>query len=252
MFSRHTHNFLFASFCFLFFSFSAICKKKEDISDHRIVRLNLPTKKIETLISIYKKPAVKIDNYYYWYDNFSIHQTQGAYSGYILDGPYEEFLFPGNNLLIKGNIKNGLKSGYWVSFYENGNIQETSYWNKGKLERQKAYYDTNAILVKTENYYRNRLNGKIIEYKADTIWKVIVYKNGKKIESTHDKRSQRSPKIFFKKKKSSNASLAPIMKAKSSTNINKASLVPPGMKNDTSKHKRNIWLNVRSFFNIRK
>ena len=91
--------------------------------------------------------------YYYWYDNKAVHETQGAYSGYVLDGDYKEFSYPTNNLVKKGSFRKGLKHGNWIEWNKDGTIKETSTWKKGILNGNKSYYNDSGAIKKTEKYH---------------------------------------------------------------------------------------------------
>ena len=67
------------------------------------------------------------------------------------------------------NSNEVIKDGVLKSYYENGNLQETSYYKDGKLEGiQIAYYENGSL--KSESTYKNgKLNGMVKSY----------YENGK-------------------------------------------------------------------------
>jgi len=75
---------------------------------------------------------VKPDLFYYWYSANAIHSTQGGFSGQLLNGQYSEY-YLNKNLKQQGFFKNGLKSGVWKTWNEDGTLKATSTWEKGRL-----------------------------------------------------------------------------------------------------------------------
>ncbi len=142
--------------------------KDKYISDHRTIHIASANRQIDAVYTMHKNIKTDIANIYFWCDNTSIHQTPGNYSGHLLDGTYTEYYFPGNNLCSKGEYRNGLKTGIWISWLENGKLKETSYWKKGKLTDERCIYDESGKIVRTENYKNGLLNGNVIEITKDT------------------------------------------------------------------------------------
>jgi hypothetical protein len=108
----------------------AIAQKLPDF-DMNKVRITLPDKIIVTGIeptvsSIASKPKA----FYYWYSAGAVHQTQGGYSGKLLDGQYSEY-YPDRNLKQQGNFKKGLKVGLWKNWADDGTLLSISRWKHG-------------------------------------------------------------------------------------------------------------------------
>lgn len=140
-------------YIFILLSFeNSLAQKGYKISDSRRVYITPVDKKIEAFVNMNKKPKTHKGNIYYWYDNTTIQQTQGGYSGYLLDGQYLEYLYPSNKLSIKGNFRSGLKNGLWMSWYANGKLKEQVEWKKGKLNGIKYSFDTTGKVTKIEIY----------------------------------------------------------------------------------------------------
>ncbi len=157
----------------------SIAQKEFEISNHQNISINTPSSKIRAVINTDNKKSRKIRmKRYYWYDNTSVHETIGGYSGYLLDGEYTEFTYPGNELSASGQFKNGLKSGNWITWNENHTLKEKSSWKNGELNGKRYSYDTNGSLVLVENYKRGKLNGKSVRYTLDSA-KISHYKHGK-------------------------------------------------------------------------
>ena len=75
-----------------------------------------------------KSVHAKKDLFYAWYQANAIHSTQGGYSGKLLNGLYTEY-YQNKNLKEQGTYKNGLKTGSWRDWKEDGTLL---YQHKGK------------------------------------------------------------------------------------------------------------------------
>jgi len=96
------------------------------------VRINESDKMILAEIHPVDDPHTKPDLFYYWYSANAIHATQGGFSGQLLNGQYSEY-YLNKNLRQQGFFKNGLKSGIWKTWNEDGTLKATSTWEKGRL-----------------------------------------------------------------------------------------------------------------------
>lgn len=121
---------------------------------YRKIYLSQGEKKVEAGIALNEQTKTREENTYYWYDNNTIHQTQGSYSGYLLDGEYNEYTYPENKLAAQGQYKKGLKNNKWIYWYENGNIRLVENWKKGKLNGEKRLYAINGQVERTEHYHK--------------------------------------------------------------------------------------------------
>lgn len=118
----------------------------------RKIYLTPPGKKIEGTIILKTKIKPNSKSLYYWFDQAKIHTTQGAYSGYLLDGDYIEFSYPENNILLKGNFKRGLKHGMWIGWYSNGIIKSMNRWSNGSLNGTQKDFDSTGQLLSVQNF----------------------------------------------------------------------------------------------------
>lgn len=117
-------------FLFCLLGYTATAQKLPDF-DLNKVRITLPDKIIaaglEPFVSgISAKPNV----FYYWYSAGAVHQTQGGYSGKLLDGPYTEY-YLNRSLKQQGVFKKGLKVGIWKNWAENGTLLSVTRWKHG-------------------------------------------------------------------------------------------------------------------------
>ena len=67
---------------------------------------------------------------YYWYSGNAIHITQGGFSGKPLNGLYNAY-YLNKNLKQQGNFKNGLKTGLWKEWKDDGMMSGRHRWNNG-------------------------------------------------------------------------------------------------------------------------
>jgi len=95
--------------------------------------------------SIYdgKNPKVSQDKRYYYYSLNNILNSNGGYTGNVLNGEYTATSRAGQ-LLKKGIFKKGLKDGKWIVWEPNGNIQQITLWKNGNIKSKQVY--KNGIL----------------------------------------------------------------------------------------------------------
>jgi hypothetical protein len=101
--------------------------------------------------SIYlSRPTVKpeVNRFYFWFDSRHVHWNQGAWHGYLLHGPYRVFL-PGGQLTQAGQHEQGLKSGEWKEWREDGTIKRVERWQKGELHGQSFHVINDSITIGT-------------------------------------------------------------------------------------------------------
>ena len=110
-------------------------------------------------ISIRTRPGV----YYTWYLRNGFASTQGGYEGMLLDGPYTKMLRD-NTLLEKGQFREGLKNGQWVTWHPSGSIEATRRWNQGKRQGSQSSYDTRGMLQQSQSFRKGKQHGEETVY----------------------------------------------------------------------------------------
>jgi len=116
---------------FCFFGYVASAQHLPDYGLDK-VRINEPGQSIVAeLAPISASPSAKPGLYYFWYNSGAIHETQGGYSGRLLNGQYTAFYLT-KNLKEQGIFKKGLKDGLWKSWREDGSLLATVTWKHGK------------------------------------------------------------------------------------------------------------------------
>lgn len=114
-------------------SCSAIAQKIPDLGLNKI-RITYPDKTVQAeIVPVSSDPAIRSDRYYYWYSANQIKNTQGGFSGRLLNGSYSEFYLT-KGLKEQGAFRNGLKTGVWNNWDEKGELQQTFTWSKGVKE----------------------------------------------------------------------------------------------------------------------
>ncbi len=126
----------------------------------------------------------KQDKTYYWFKGGAIHNTQGGTTGKLLNESFIK-MYHSNQLAEQGTFKDGLKVGLWKTWYPNGIIETTQYWNDGHKTGAYSHYNDNGILLEKGKYKKDIKSGQWIDCtRKDT----VVYKNGivlvKKIKPT--------------------------------------------------------------------
>lgn len=92
---------------------------------------------------------------YYWYKSDKILETDGGYSGKLLNGDYKEY-YPSKNLKTQGTFKNGLKHGEWKSWYDEGKLKEITHSKKGVLHGTYEIFDIEGQPSLESNYKKGR------------------------------------------------------------------------------------------------
>jgi len=121
-------------FCFIFTG--AYAQKLPDYRSDR-VRITQTDQNIVAELapetSLFK---AKSNLHYYWYSSNVIHDTQGGYSGRLLNGAYSTF-YLSKSLKEQGNFKNGLKDGVWKNWKEDGSLLYETNWKRGIIITEK-------------------------------------------------------------------------------------------------------------------
>lgn len=117
-----------------FFVCFAIGVYAQDLPDYGLNRVRIITSDqsvVAELNPVSVHVATKATLHYYWYSANAIHETQGGYSGRLLDGLYTAY-YPNKNLKEQGRFKKGLKDGVWKYWKADGALQSTANWKKGQ------------------------------------------------------------------------------------------------------------------------
>jgi len=95
------------------------------------------------------------DLVYCWYMQRQLHESQGCYSGYLLNGSY--IMYTDNRIMIKGYYKNGVKDGLWIYLNANGRTERQERWKDGYLNGPSIIYLPDGIIKQT-NYKKGKVN----------------------------------------------------------------------------------------------
>ena len=133
------------------------------------------------LVVAHTKPSGEVkamsDRKYHWFSANQIKVTEGGYGGKLLNGGYRDY-YLSKNLKASGEFDEGLKTGIWKSWSENGLLQDQYTFRKGSLNGTYFKYDSLGIVLEKGSYQNNLLDGKQERASADTTI-VVYYKDGK-------------------------------------------------------------------------
>ncbi|WP_330443309.1 toxin-antitoxin system YwqK family antitoxin [Flavobacterium sp. C4GT6] len=182
----HKYLLLIAAFCC--FSFGVSLKKKISDPDFRY--------EFYTTDKVVKPES---DRHYYWFKGGRIHSSEYGTGGELLHDEFFKY-YHSNQLAEAGKFKNGIKEGYWKSWFENGTLQSKAYWNDGQLDGSYYAYDETGNLVEEGRYKNNKKHGRWINYiKGDT----LKYKRGelvvKKVKAKDTLTNGNKKPGFFKR-----------------------------------------------------
>ena len=110
-----------------------------------------------------------------WYKKFTdvpfTGKITGKEQGSIKDGKREGFwisYYDNGQLNWKVNYKNGLKEGKWVSYYENGKLWSEGEYDKfGEMTGEWVSYYDNGQLKQGGKYENGYMSGKQVFYNKD-------------------------------------------------------------------------------------
>lgn len=139
---------------------------------------------------------------YFWYSGNVINNTQGGFSGRLLDGDYREY-YSNKNLKVQGAFKVGLKVGKWNTWTEEGTLISSMSFKSGIVEGEFKEYDSLGKISRIGKYKDGLLTGKISRYTADSVT-VEKYDKGKIVSPKRSWVKKRLNKIFFNNKKQFN------------------------------------------------
>lgn len=150
----------------------------------------------EFFTSNVKLKKFDFDKKYFWFKNGNIHVSKGSASGEVLNGLFTK-TYISENLAEKGNYSNGLKTGNWITWYENGNQQTVNYWTRGVKNGGFKRFSESGKIVLSGKYRNGKKTGKWIDYvKNDT----IIFKRDNLFEKDlKESDSEKDTINFFKK-----------------------------------------------------
>lgn len=128
-----------------------------------------------------KPTKAKPQNLYYWYHGRQLHQSQGGYSGKLLDGTYTKY-YSNKQLARQGQYKKGLATGWWKDWRLNSSLSKQAYWKNGRQHGMCKLYDEQGRLIMSGKQDNGNWQGKVMTYsKKDSIYTTIYYDQGKEI-----------------------------------------------------------------------
>jgi len=155
------------------------------------------TIKTAILISATNKQINK-EKTYYWYFNDVIKQNQGGYFGDLLHGSYVVY-DPNKNMMTKGELNRGLKTGEWKYWYKNGRLKAVISWKNGERDGLAWYYDTAGNIIKRQQFREDKLHGKVIIYNLNGENEIAYYKKGRVVDQKNQNKLMERINAIFKK-----------------------------------------------------
>lgn len=111
---------------------------------------------------------------YYWFKGGAIHSAKGGSGGNLLNDVFLK-TYHSNQIAEKGNYKNGLKVGLWITWHPNGEIETTQKWINGLRTGMYNKYDNNGLVAESGCFKNDKKQGIWYNYvKKDS----ANYKNG--------------------------------------------------------------------------
>lgn len=159
-------------------------KRLETTSLNRVTINYNDTTIVAHLAEYGRREKVSPLKYYYWCKANHILVTQGGYSGKLLHGDYRSY-YPNDNLKTFGKFSNGLKSGVWRNWDENGALLSVYTWKSGKRDGSfKIYNGVSHQVLKEGNYRNGLLNGRVVEYFSNDSSRAFYYKKGEPVKKS--------------------------------------------------------------------
>lgn len=145
----------------LFFCFFGYVACAQQLPDYGLdkVRINEPGQTIVAeLAPTAAASRARPGRYYFWYSSGAIHETEGGYSGRLLNGTYTAF-YPNKNLKEQGSFKKGLKDGVWKNWREDGSLLAAVTWKHGaEVTRKKLPFWKRLPLIRKKAKTTDSLN----------------------------------------------------------------------------------------------
>jgi antitoxin component YwqK of YwqJK toxin-antitoxin module len=132
-------------------------------------------------IKEFQENVLSLNDRIYWFKNNNLYSTVGGYNGALLHGDYT-IMISDSYLFEKGRFEYGVKEGFWVSWYPNGNILSKEQWKHGELQGDFSRYYEDGSIKQTGTFKDNEYHGRIIFYTIHGEESKIQYRKGKMVE----------------------------------------------------------------------
>jgi hypothetical protein len=115
---------------------------------------------------------------YHWFHEGELRRTQGNYTGKLLHGALQKFDRNGM-LLEKGDFKDGLKTGLWLTWHSNGNLSGRYSWKNGSRSGKFEEYYATGVVSRSGTFLQNKLSGYVSAFAKDgTLLSKTKFKDG--------------------------------------------------------------------------
>ena len=171
------------------------------------VRIVTPEKNITAEIKpVTSEPELDPVRFYSWYSSNHISQTQGGFSGKLLNGSYSEY-YLNKSLKQQGIFDKGLKNGLWKNWNEAGFLISEVNWKEGFKDGIYELFDEKGNRIQKGSFKHGFLNGEQYNYSVKpgiqgtlNYTEINNYKNGVLVPPDTASKFWRRLNIFKKKK----------------------------------------------------
>ncbi|WP_149915196.1 toxin-antitoxin system YwqK family antitoxin [Sphingobacterium cavernae] len=155
----------------------------QNLLGNKTITLHDDSTNVKYVFDVKKKKVTNTatNSTYYWYTAGKIVQNQGGYDGKILHGDFSAF-YPNKKMAERGEFKNGLKTGHWRKWRNDGTLQERTSWKKGIQTGKYVIFNELGNEIERGNKKNGYKHGKIIVYTSNSAAPTFQYFNkGKEI-----------------------------------------------------------------------
>ena len=192
---------------FLCYAFSLFAQES------RSVAISNPNGKFETVILLANKKIIPRRTVnYYWYKWNEIHNSQAAFSGKLLHGPYMHY-DANNQPKEGGHFHYGVKVGIWKTWHPDGQLASIQHWKKGKQHGTTKQFDFEGNIANKHKYNR----GKLKPSKEERALEKAAEKEAKKQPKEKAKQGKQKPEKAPKKAETKEKEKGNAKKPKSKT-----------------------------------
>jgi len=140
---------------FLLIAANAMCQDKDWNLTRQVIIRNADSLIYANILLDRTPLKAENEKTYFWYLPDYINFNRGGYSGQLLHGEY--CLYDRNfNLIEKGMIEKGLKTGTWKRWNPDGTLQKAAVWKNGLISGT-TVYDADGHVADQYRYRKGEL-----------------------------------------------------------------------------------------------
>lgn len=119
------------------------------------------------------------------------HGTFVYYDWVELVSPFGENIIPANGkdrfIILKGNFKDGLRDGRWITYYQNNSIKDVIHYKNNLMDGEYRHFSYNGKLETLGNFTKNKREGRWVLNGGRII---TQYKNDKAVSTVRKSKRQ--------------------------------------------------------------